>query len=125
MKQSGQKTAERDLLDRMGEGELVIVHLREPTEKFWGQLLRMDALGMWLRALNLSSFDDWLSEAAGGETVTMGLATMFLPMGRLERLFLDEQVGAVESYAQRFERRVGVSVLEHLALSDLSDSQTS
>lgn len=105
-------------LDKIGEFELVIVHLREPTEKFWGLLLSLDALGFWLRGLNISSFDDWLSEAARGDSQSIGLATMFVPMSRLERLFIDEQVGAVESYAQRFERRVGVSVIAYLDLSE-------
>ncbi len=111
--------AESELaLDRIGEFELVIVHLKDPTEKFWGLLLRLDGLGFWLRGLNLSSFDDWLAEAAKGEAQSIGLATMFVPMSRLERLFIDEQVGAVESYSQRFERRVGVSVIAYLDLSE-------
>jgi hypothetical protein len=37
-------------------------------------------------------------------------------MSRIERIFLDEQVGAVESYAQRFQRRVGLSVEEYLGV---------
>lgn len=105
-------------LDKIGEFELVIVHLRDPTEKFWGLLLRLDALGFWLRGLNLGSFDDWLGQAASNEPQSIGLATMFVPMSRLERLFLDEQVGAVESYAQRFERRVGISVISYLDLTE-------
>ena len=106
------------VLDKIGEFELVIVHLKDPTEKFWGLLLRLDGLGFWLRGLNLESFDDWLAEAAKGEAQSLGLATMFVPMSRLERLFIDEQVGAVESYSQRFERRVGVSVIAYLDLSE-------
>lgn len=106
------------VLDRIGEFELVIVHLKEPTEKFWGLLLRLDSLGFWLRGINLASFDDWLAEAVSGEPQSIGLATMFVPMSRLERLFIDEQVGAVESYARRFERRVGVSVIAFLDLAE-------
>ncbi len=117
-------TVDGDLaIDRLGEFELVIIHLRDPTEKFWGLLLRLDALGFWLRGLNLSSFDDWLGQAARGEAQSIGLATMFVPMNRLERLFLDEQVGAVESYSQRFEKRVGISVLTYLDLSEQDASE--
>ena len=43
---------------------------------------------------------------------------MFVPMLRVERIFLDEQVGEVESYCQRFERRVGMSVAGYLGLGD-------
>ncbi len=99
----------------MEPGEFVILHLRGPTEKFWGLLVELSALGVILRGLNVGSFDDWVAQARTEEE-TIGLSTMFVPMQRVERLFLDEQVGAVESYSQRFERQVGVSVEEFLDL---------
>jgi hypothetical protein len=43
---------------------------------------------------------------------------MFVPLFRVERIFLDEPVGQVESYSHRFERRVGVSVEEFLGLGN-------
>ncbi len=103
-------------MDSLGPGTLVIVHLREPTEKFWGVLERLDTLGAVLRGLNVSSFDDWLGQAARSQSPAIDLATMFVPMFRVERIFLDEQVGEVESYGQRFENRVGVTVEEFLGL---------
>lgn len=99
----------------MSPGDFVILHLHGPTEKFWGLLLELSPLGVILRGLNVGSFDDWMAQAHGEEE-TIGLSTMFLPMQRVERLFLDEQVGVVESYSQRFERRVGVSLEEYLGL---------
>lgn len=105
----------------IGAGSLVIVHLANPTEKFWGVLDRLDAFGLFLRGLNVSSFDDFLSQAASGEPLTLGLATMFVPMMRVERIFLDEQVGSVESYCQRFERRVGVPITTFLDLEAAED----
>jgi hypothetical protein len=102
----------------MEPGAIVILHLHNPTEKFWGVLERLSEHGVILRGLNLSSFDDWIAQAAAGddEPPSIGLATMFVPMIRVERLFLDEQVGAVESYCQRFERRVGQSVYGYLGV---------
>jgi hypothetical protein len=91
-------------------GSLVIVHLQSPTEKLWGVLQELNGVGVVLRALNVSSFDDWMAQAVSGEAPLIGLAAMFVPLARVERIFLDEQVGAVESYGQRFERRVGTSV---------------
>ena len=35
---------------------------------------------------------------------------MFVPLFRVERLFLDEPVGGVASYRETFERRVGTAV---------------
>jgi hypothetical protein len=46
---------------------------------------------------------------------------MFVPIFRVERVFLDEAVGEVESYHQRFRARVGVSVERYLELDDETD----
>jgi hypothetical protein len=43
---------------------------------------------------------------------------MFVPLFRVERLFLDEPVGEVESYRQRFQGRVGVPVERYLGLEE-------
>jgi hypothetical protein len=105
----------------MGPGSFVILHLQGPTEKFWGVLLELQQVGVLLRGLNVSTFDDWLAQVAGSEPALLGLTTMFVPMNRVERIFLDEQVGAVGSYAQRFQRRVGLTLEEYLGLPGASD----
>jgi hypothetical protein len=97
---------------------IVIVHLNNPTEKFWGVLKGLDATGLVIRAINISSFDDWSFEVARQENQSLGLSTMFVPLFRVERIFLDEQIGEVESYRQRFEHRTGVSVEGFLGLDD-------
>ena len=97
---------------------LVLVHLVEPREKFWGVLLALDERGIALRAINIEAFDDWAAEVAGEEEATLGLATMFVPMTRVERVFLDEQIGTVESYRQRFSRRVGADPVVYLGLQE-------
>ena len=96
--------------------DIVIVHLANPTEKFWGVLQRLDATGVVLEGINVSSFDEWMNQVSRDEPPTLGLATMFLPLFRVERMFLDEQVGAVESYRQRFKARVGQPVESYLGL---------
>ena len=103
---------------KFGEGALVIVHLANPTEKFWGVLEHLEPVGVTYRGLSLSVFEEWMIEVARGEQPTLGLATMFVPLFRVERIFLDEQVGEVESYRQRFERRTGRTVAEVLGLGD-------
>ena len=97
-------------------GAIVVAHVGQPSEKFWGILLQMDALGVTLRAMSIATFEDFIAEAAQGEVPSVGLSTMFVPMQRLERLYLDEQIGQVESLSQRFERRVGLPVREYLGL---------
>ena len=91
-------------------GALVLVHLANPTEKFWGTLERLETVGVTFRGISLDSFEEWVTELARREPSGLGLATMFVPLFRVERIFLDEQVGEVESYRLRFERRVGVGV---------------
>jgi hypothetical protein len=89
---------------------IVIVHLVNPTEKFWGVLQDLDASGLVLRGLSVTSFDAWMFQVARNEPQALGLSTMFVPLFRVERVFLDEQVGEVESYRQRFESQVGQPV---------------
>jgi ABC-type uncharacterized transport system fused permease/ATPase subunit len=67
-----------------------------------------------MRGINLDSFDDWLRQLARGEEPNIDLITMFIPLPRVERIFLDEAQGAIPSFAQRFENTVGMSLLEHL-----------
>ena len=96
---------------------IVIAHLTNPTEKFWGVLEDLNPSGLILRAINVSSFDDWSYQVARRGSRSLGLSTMFIPLFRVERIFLDEQVGEVESYRQRFEQRVGESIEVFLGLA--------
>ncbi|HVS03177.1 MAG TPA: hypothetical protein VMT16_10450 [Thermoanaerobaculia bacterium] len=100
----------------MNPGSIVILHLSQPTEKFWGVLLRLAPEGVTVRGINLPSFDDWARSVARQEA-SLDLTTMFVPLFRVERIFLDEQVGEVESYRQRFERMAGVTVEEYLGIA--------
>jgi hypothetical protein len=95
---------------------IVIVHLVNPTEKFWGILQDLGLAGVTMRGLNLSTFDDWMAQAVRPADQTLGLSTMFVPLFRVERIFLDESVGEVESYKERFAKRVGVTVEKYLGI---------
>ncbi len=101
-------------------GSIVIAHLVNPTEKLWGVLYSIDPSGVTLRGLNVDSFEDWIAQLRREESASIGLATMFIPLFRVQRIFLDEQVGSVEGYSQRFERRLGMKLETFLAL-DRSD----
>ena len=99
----------------MNSGALVILHLAQPSEKFWGVLERLGPEGVTVRGVSLNSFDDWMRGVARRD-IAIGLSTMFVPLARVQRIFLDEQVGEVESYSQRFQRAVGVSVEQYLGI---------
>lgn len=98
----------------MRPGTIVIVHLVNPTEKLWGILRELGLPGVTLRGINLSSFDDWMAQAVRAGDQTLGLSTMFVPLFRVERIFIDESIGEVESYRERFAKRVGVPVEKYL-----------
>ncbi len=110
-------------MTRIDTNAPVQLHLANPTEKFWGILESLDATGVVLRGISLSSFDDWLTQISRQRVPSIGLSTMFVPMLRVERIFLDEQVGEVESYCQRFEQRVGMSVGNYLGLPQRDDQE--
>ena len=95
-------------------GAIVIVHLINPTEKFVGVLQDLAVVGISFRGINLNSFDDWMAQAARQGDQALGLSTMFVPLFRVERIFLDEPAGAIRSYGQRFEDVVGMSVAGYL-----------
>lgn len=107
-------------------GAIVIVHLVSPTEKFFGVLQDLGVAGISFRGINLNSFDDWMAQAVRPGDQTLGLSTMFVPLFRVERIFLDEAVGEVESYRQRFSKRVGMPVERYLGLgADLDEDEDS
>lgn len=99
-------------------GAIVIVHLINPTEKFWGLLHEIGMAGVYLRGLNVGTFDDWMAQASRKGEQTLGLVTMFVPLFRVERIFLDESVGEVQSYRERFRRRVGIDVEHYLGVTE-------
>jgi len=93
---------------------LIIVNLVNPKEKFFGVLKALSPAGVTVRAINLDSFEDWIHQIARDEEPNLDLLTMFVPMFRLERIFLDEASGSIKSYTQRFEEVVGQNIREFL-----------
>ncbi len=91
----------------MKTGEYVLVHLTNPREKFWGLLRDRDASGITVRGLSLEGFEGWLHEISRKESVTVTPATVFFPLLRVERIFVDETAGEFVSFADRFRRTVG------------------
>lgn len=91
----------------LGSGQCVVLYLHSPREKHWGIVLQMDAAGLWLRGIELESFDAWAREQVAPEPGHMGLTTFFVPYLRVDKVALDERVGPVPSLAERFEAITG------------------
>lgn len=95
---------------------LIIVNLVNPKEKFFGVLNSLSPAGITLRGINLESFDDWVRQVARDDEPNLDLITMFVPLFRVERIFLDEPSGVIKSYGQRFEDAVGTTIQKFLGL---------
>lgn len=93
-------------------GTAVVVYLHTPREKFFGLIGALQPAGVVVRGIDLSAFDDWLRQQARGESQGLGLATLFFPMNRVERIERDQSVGGLEGLAERFRRETGRTVAE-------------
>jgi hypothetical protein len=98
----------------MERHSIVVVSLHSPKEKLWGELVDISNAGITLRGIDLSSFDDFVSQVLHPEGDRMGLPTLFFPMLRVERIALDEARGSIPSLAEMFEKKVGRSLMEYL-----------
>jgi methylmalonyl-CoA/ethylmalonyl-CoA epimerase len=94
----------------LGPGSAVLLYLRDPPEKQWGVLRRLDSTGVIAEALDLGSFDDWIRQIERGDEDVVGPSVIFVPMSRVDKILLDRSSGELPSVAERFERRVGRTV---------------
>lgn len=94
---------------------LVVVTLGNPREKFWGVLLELDAAGVAVRGIDLTSLDDFAQMLKSGDSAVPG--TVFFPMHRVERMELDCRNGPIASIAEEFEQKTGRSAAKILGLS--------
>lgn len=100
----------------MRTGGFVLVHCVGPREKFWGLLEEKDSAGITVRGLSLDAFEEWLREISREEPSSFFPATVFFPMHRVERIFADETVGEMLSYADRLRRATGKDPRSSLVL---------
>jgi hypothetical protein len=90
----------------------VVVYLHTPREKLWGLIGEINATGIFLRGIDLNSFEDWTRMLAKGER-NIGLTHSFYPMWRVERITLDERLDDIPSMADQFQERVGLTIDEY------------
>ena len=88
-------------------GALVVVVLHAPRERLWGRILGLDAAGIALRGLDLMPWEEVLSLVRRGEADQVALGTRFLPMHRVEAMYLDEASSGAPSLAEVFLERTG------------------
>jgi hypothetical protein len=96
----------------MNINSTVLVILHSPREKVWGQLLDLSPAGITIHGLDLNAFDEFLKQ--WGSEEESGLATVFYPLHRVERMELDEPVGDLPSLEQRFQQRTHLTLADYL-----------
>jgi hypothetical protein len=96
-------------------GAPVVVYLHGPREKLWGILTDLNVAGVFLRGIDLNTFDDWTQMIIRGER-NIGLTYLFIPMWRVERVTLDESIDDIPALADTFYARVGITIYEYLEI---------
>ena len=88
----------------MNSGQLVLVTLQNPREKFWGILMALTPAGVSLRGVDLQSLDDFTQLVKAGEITTASM--VFFPMHRVQRIEIDSRNGELPSLAEQCIRAV-------------------
>ena len=105
-------------MDDVAPGSLVIIHCANPKEKFWGVLVRLDAIGVIVRGMDLDSVEDWLVQERTEVDGLIRPSTFFVPIHRVVRIDFEEEGGAVPSYGERYGDACGRDVHEALIGAD-------
>src|SRR5215468_1389654 len=98
----------------MKPDSIVIINLASPRQRFVGRLIEITTAGITIRGLDLDAFEDWMSNIQNLEESGVQPTTTFFPLHRVEKVILDEGIGAIPSLSNTFLTKVGVSVEDHL-----------
>ena len=93
---------------------IVIVNLISPKQKFFGRLKDLSTAGVTVRGIDLDAFEDWMNNIQGSEESGVQPTTTFFPLHRVEKVILDEGIGAIPSLSSTFLTKIGSTVEDHL-----------
>jgi hypothetical protein len=97
-------------------GQLVLITLYNPREKFWGVLLSLTPAGVSLRGVDLQSLDDFIQMVKAGDPASASV--VFFPMHRIQRMELDGRSGELPSLAEQFTLKTGKQIESYFAESE-------
>lgn len=92
----------------MNSGDIVLVHLCEPKEQFWGRLIRLFEAGVVVRGINAQEIQRFKFQFLKDEPLILP-QTVFYPMRRLDSIALDEPVGNVPAVIEEVEKVSGMN----------------
>jgi len=95
----------------MNTGQVVLVTLQNPREKFWGMILSLTPAGLSLRGVDLESLEDFTQMVKSGERASANV--VFFPMHRVQRVEVDSRAGELPSLADQFAAKTGVNVSKY------------
>ena len=99
----------------MQPGTIVILNLQNPREKIIGSLQEISPSGIFVRGLDVNSFNDWMTAICNPESEsTICPTSVFLPMHRVVSCYADEEIGEIPSFGTQFKHRTGTDILEFL-----------
>src|SRR5678816_2934938 len=82
----------------MKTNSIVVVNLQSPKERFFGRLIEISTSGVTVRGIDLNSFYDWINHVNSHEESGVQPTTIFFPLHRVEKIILDEGIGACLLY---------------------------
>ena len=92
-------------------GEPVLIVLQNPREKIWGILREINGAGVFVRGIDLNSFEEFVLSVVHEEPF-YGLSEQFFPMWRVERISRDDPDGDIPSMDQQFSERTGSTLAD-------------
>ena len=93
---------------------IVIATLTSPKQRFLGKLLEITPAGITIRGVDLDAFEDWINHIAAKEESGVQASTTFFPLYRVEKMILDDSLGAIPSFSHAFLMRAGNPIEEYL-----------
>ena len=96
-------------------GQLVVLVAVNPRERVWGRLVGLEAAGVAVRGMELGSWEENLATIRQGAPEQVSLGTRFVPMHRVESLYLDEAIAGAPSMGELFKKGTGLEPLDFLA----------
>src|SRR5215467_9516835 len=98
----------------MKPDSIVVINLCNPWQRFFGRLIEVNPAGVTARGIDLDAFEDWMNTINLEEESGVQPTTMFFPLHRVEKIMLDEGIGAIPSLSNTFLTKVGTTVQDHL-----------
>lgn len=109
-------------LPEIVRNSVVMVYLVSPREKVWGLLIDLGPAGVWLRGMDLNSFDDWLRSLSGPDDQRLSPSIGFYPLARVEKIFVEDAADGAGSLEAQCVSRTGRSLRDCLGNSGPSGS---